>query len=350
MKHTLTILIILEFFSVFSLKAQTSKEIWDYYSQRNLEKTVKFGKQALQKDPNNPQINLAIGRALADSKNFKKAIPYLKKGSFNENNADWVRAWSLGYLGVCYYVTDNYKLSKKSLKKCIQLKATKNSIKYAQKRIKLFQMSKIFDSWDIFETENLRIHFQNKNQIKDVKSYISGREEAYQAINGFFKADLYKKIDYFIWNDRNQAKMILGRELGFANSDLCLINSANNQTRGHELTHILLDYGIQPIKKTRFINEGVAVYFDQTNRDRYKIARESLNQIELNIIDLWDNPEKYPSKYNYTVGGAFIGFLLENGGESKFKKLLANQSSESAAEIYDEFEKLIDEFEKRIKK
>jgi len=51
MRKTLTILIVLQIFSVFNIKAQTSKEIWGYYSERNLEKTVKFGKQALQEDP-----------------------------------------------------------------------------------------------------------------------------------------------------------------------------------------------------------------------------------------------------------------------------------------------------------
>ena len=349
MRKTLTILIVLQIFSVFNIKAQTSKEIWGYYSERNLEKTVKFGKQALQEDPKNPQINLAIGRALTDNKQFKKAIPYLEKGSVEVNNADWVRAWSLGYLGECYYATDNYKLSKECLKNCIQLKATKNSVSYARKRIKFFQMGKIFDTWDIIETEHIRFHFQNKNQVNNFESYISNREEAYQVINNFFMAEPYKKIDYFIWNDRDLAKMTLGRELGFANSKLCLINSAKNQTRGHELTHILLDYGIQPRQKTRFINEGVAVYFDQTNRDRYKIARESLNEDEINIIDLWNNPDKHHAKYNYAIGGAFICFLLENRGESKLKKLLTNQTTQSAAEIYDEFEKLINDFEKRIK-
>ena len=349
MRQTLTILILLQIFSVFSLKAQTSREIWGYYSERDLEKTIRIGKQALRAEPENPQINLAIGRALTDNKKFKKAIPYLKKGSVKDKNPGWVRAWSFGYLGVCYYMTDDYKLSKESLKNCIQLKATKNSIRYASKRIKLFQMEKIFDTWHIAETENIRFHFQNKNQIKDFESFMSNRKSAYQVINSFFEAVPYKKIDYFIWNDRDQAKRILGRELGFANSDLCLINSASNQTRGHELTHILLDYGLKPRKNTRFISEGVAVFFDQTNRDRYKIARESLETNQINVIDFWDNPDKYPDKYNYTVGGAFIGFLFEKGSESQLKKLLRNQTSESAAEIYADFVKLIDEFEKRIK-
>jgi tetratricopeptide (TPR) repeat protein len=350
MRQKLTILIMLQVLPVLTIEAQTSKEIWEYYSKRDFEKTIKTGKQALREDSKNPQVNLAIGRALADSKQFKKAIPYLKKGTVKENNAGWVRAWSYGYMGVCYYATDNYKRSKESLRTCIRLKATKNSIRFAQKRMKWFQMHSLFDTWDIVEKKNIRFHFQNKNRIEDLDNFISNRETAYQVINSFFNANPYKKIDYFIWNDRAHAKRVLGRELGFSNSELCLINSANNQTRGHELTHILLDYGIKPEKKTRFINEGVAVCFDQTKRNRYKIARESLVKNDINVVDLWNNPDKYPGKYNYTVGGAFIEFLLKKRGKSKLKKLLANQTSKAASQIYDDFDKLIVEFEQRMER
>lgn len=348
MKHSWTIFILLQFIIIPQLNAQSVEELGRFYMAGDYEKVVKLGKQALNEDAGNPKINLIVGRALTDKKQFKEAIPYLRKGLVNKNNEEWVRAWSLGYLGHCYFLTDQYKLSKMSLRRCVDLNETKNSVKYAQKRVKLFQMQAIFDSWDIMKTEHLRFHIQNKDRINNLENYISSREKAYKAINAFFEATPYKTIDVFIWENQDVAKKVLNRHLGFANSNLCIINAAVKQTRGHELTHILMNHGIRPKKRTRLINEGVAVYFDQTNRDRYKVARESLGNDKIDIIDLWKHPDHYPRSYNYTIGGAFIAFLMEHGGEARLKELLANQTPKAAAQIYDDFDALIAAFERRM--
>ena len=333
----------------FSIYAQNIEKLGKLYAQKEYAKVIEFGQEELKNYPDHPNVSMLIGRAYADSKQFEKAIPFLEKGTVKENNPDWVQAWSYVYLGNCYYATGEYNKSKESIKTCINLNATGNSTKYALKLLETFQMTSFYDDWEIVESENIRFHFQESKNIADKELFIKDREKAYEEINKFFNAKPYKKIDFFVWDNPKQAKRKLGQVLGFANSNLCAINSRNNQTRGHEITHILVTYGIQPTKWTRLINEGIATYFDQTNRDRMQIARESLAGKEIKIIDLWENPKNFPDDYNYTVGGALIAYLFENGSEEQMKRLLKDQTVTSARNIYPNFDELIVDFTSKLK-
>jgi len=349
MKKLYILLFSTGFFFSLSSVAQNAEKLGNLLSQKEYSKVISLGLEELKNYPNNPNINMILGRAYADSKQFEKAIPYLEKGTTKENNSDWVQAWSYGYLGRCYYVTNDYEKSKNCITTCLKLNATENSTKYAKKLLEAYQMSDFYNSWEIVETENIRFHFQNPKNIQDIKQFIKNREIAYTEINKFFIAKPYKKIDFFIWDDPKQAAEKLGIELGFANPDVCIINSSNNQTRGHEITHILSTYGINPTNKTPLINEGIATYFDQTNRDRFKVAKESIAGKEINILDLWENSKNYPFELNYTIGSALVSYLSEKGTEDQLKRLLKDQTIASAKNIYPDFENLISSFTEKLK-
>lgn len=350
MKRNTSITLLLLFLISINLEAQTLDDITKLYASKDYSNVIELGQKILQNDSENPQLNMIVGRAFADRNKHKEAIPYLMKGTLVNNNPAWVRAWSFAYLGTCYYVVDNFVESKRNFKECIQLNATKNATQFAKKYISSLQMSDNFDAWKTVEKEHLRFHFQETENIRDVENFMTIREDAFVEINKFFHAKPFKKIDYFIWDKPEEAKTLFGRELGFANSKLCIINSRNNQTVGHEMTHILSDFGIQPSQKTKLINEGLAVCFDQTNRDRMEVARTTLRNKKIDIIDLWNNPEKYPNDYFYTIGGALIDFLLKHGTESQLKQLLKNQTAETAFMSYDNFQDLIAGFEQELVK
>ena len=333
----------------FNIYAQNIEKLGKLYVQREYAKVIELGQEELKNYPDHPNLNMIVGRAYTDAKQFEKAIPLLEKGTVTENNPDWVQAWSYGYLGNCYYVTNEYNKSKKSIKTCLKLNATENSTKYAQRLLESFQMSSFYDDWEIVESVNIRFHFQKSKSIADKELFMNDREKAYLEINKFFNAKPYKKIDFFVWDDPKQAKRKLGQDLGFANANLCTINSRNNQTQGHEIAHILVTYGILPIKTTRLINEGVATYFDQTNRDRMQIAREALAGKELKIVELWENPKNFPDDYNYTIGAALIAYLFEKGNEEQMKRLLKDQTLTSARNIYQNFDDLIVGFTTKLK-
>lgn len=336
--------------STLQTYSQSIEEIQEHYVRKDFAKVISLGLQALESDPENALVNSVVGRALTDSKKFKEAIPYLIKGLAEKDNPKWVIAWSHTYLGLCYYFTDEILKAQEHFNACIRLNATKNSTQHAERRLKAFQLDEYYKSWHSIETVHFRFHFQNKKDIPDIASFNDLREKAYENINKFFKGTPPKKIDFYVWSDADAGKSQLGKNVGFAIADLCIINVMKNQTRGHEITHILLEYGLHPIIKTGFINEGTATFFDQTDRNRMEVAKEAIAEIEIKVLDLWDNPDKYTSDLNYTVGSAWIEYLNKKGSEAQLKKLLAEQTSAAAKLIYQDFDDLLSEFENALNK
>lgn len=133
----------------------------------------------------------------------------------------------------------------------------------------------------------------------------------------------------------------MGKTIGFIYSDLCIINSRIEQTKGHEVTHIISDHGIYPIQKNQLLNEGIAVAFDLTNRDRIEMAN-SANSAKLSIKEFMDNIIDYPESVVYPIGGALITYLRNEGDDESLKSLIQNQTWENLIEIYGE--KKIEEF------
>jgi tetratricopeptide (TPR) repeat protein len=324
--------------------AQSMEELKVLFQKGEMAELVEMGSLLLEEHPDDLTINHLMGRALTDLGEWRQAIDYLHQSTGKEA-ADWMQSWSHAYLGVCYFSTDEYVTAKQHLKTAVALNATKNSTRFAEKMLRQYQMTGYFEDWLMVETPHIRFHLQPGHGLKDVEAYCQSREAAYQEVNQFFEAKPYKQIDYFIWSKPKKAKQIVGRSLGFARSGPCIINSAIRQSRGHEITHILSDHSIEPVVKNRLINEGVAVAFDLSNRDRMKLAREA-NVDKLGIQELMDRSGELPESVVYPIGGAFIEFLLDKKGGDTLKQLLKEQTFERLLELYGE--ELIQAFEKNL--
>lgn len=55
-----------------SLRAQSAKEVWDLYAKQDLEQVIAMGKTVLKTNPEDVQLNLAVGRALTTVSNTGK--------------------------------------------------------------------------------------------------------------------------------------------------------------------------------------------------------------------------------------------------------------------------------------
>lgn len=343
------ILLIILSLLYFNGYSQKYEHIFKIHLKGDSETALVIGIESLKLDKDNSELNYIIGKILFDKGQFETAIPYLIKGTSPDNTEDWIQAWSLANLGVCYYMTDNPTKAKDCFNEVLLLNATENVNKFSKNKLKFLQLDSYFDNWEIIETECIRFHLHPKLTFLDVNKFIKLRTDAYLKMNSFFNARPFKKIEFYVWYDGFEAKNFLNKELSFANSNICRINTFYEHTRGHEIAHILTTYGLFPIKTTKFINEGVATYFDCTNRNRLKRAKEDIMENKVDIIELWQNQEKYPLSYNYSVGGAFIEFLLKNGTEIQLKKLIKEQTVEDAEKIYVNLHELVKEFENELK-
>ncbi|MBI9062779.1 MAG: hypothetical protein JEZ14_12405 [Marinilabiliaceae bacterium] len=341
------LILVLTVLATITSTAQSTKAIWALYNQKQYAQTIESGLKALKHQPYNGEINLAVGRSYFDTQQYDKAIHHLQL-STKTNNLDWVRGWAYNYLGQCHGELKDEQTAQHYFKKCITLNATKNSVASSKRLLNSLKTKEYLETWYKYETEHLIFHFQDTSAIDNIQDYMRVREIAYENINVFFEALPFKKIDYYIWAKPNDAEKLLGRTLGWASPKSCTIHSSIHQTRGHEITHILCFYGMKPTYPSRLINEGIAVYFDQTNRDYMKVAQKHLDGQKLDVLTYWENPKTWSDEYNYTVGGALIECLYKHGNAEQMKALLANQSIESARKIYPAFDQIMDAFQQEL--
>lgn len=328
----------------------TIDNLWKLYNSKDLKSVIEKAKPLLENDPNNIDLNLIMGRSYTDQADFKNALPYLELTVKNDNSNSWRKAWALSYLGTCYFMLQNYDDSETSLKECINLNATKNATNNAYGQTLLLGFNEFYKNWKIIETDNFRFHFQNMDAT-EIENYTSVREVAYKEINIFFKSSLPKKIDFYVWKSKEDAKKILRTNLGFSKPNFCIIHTHYQQTIGHEMTHVISNYTSKITNKTRFINEGTAVCFDQSHQNRLKQIKDwiAINNKQIAIKDYWVNGEKYAEEILYPLSGLFVKELIDNYGKEKFLEFFSNQTYGNAKLVFgDNLDKVIKEFENKI--
>ncbi|MBP1618037.1 MAG: hypothetical protein H6Q14_1864 [Bacteroidetes bacterium] len=157
-------------------------------------------------------------------------------------------------------------------------------------------------------------------EASEIENYVSKREVAYKKINTFFKSTLPKKIDFYVWESREDAMRILKANLGFAKPDFCIVHTHYQQTIGHEMTHVISNFSTKFLNKAGLINEGTGVCFDQTNHNREQIVKDWLkaNGKKVSIVEIWDNWKGYPEELTYPLSGLFVKELIDKFGQEKF--------------------------------
>jgi len=341
MKAVITLL----FFSCFlHARCQTPEEAWDLYAHKKYDEALELSYKLIKNENNPASANELIGRILVDQGKYDAAIPYLQQSLKLDDDKTYISGWSYVYLGRAYIMKGEKEKGVTELKKAIDLKSTANSVKQAQYILDnidyIIQMQNmntgkhnaLEPDWVIIEGKHIIYYFQDTtNRSFMIPLYIKQHEEAYLKINETFQATLPKKMVFYVWNDRALAKQILHRDLGFTDPEDCIINTAIDQTVGHEMTHALSywGWGYRPTNKTGFINEGVAVAFDQTQRDKNETARNAIAGKNIHsVLDIWQN-ERAGADLIYPVGGAFVSYLYKKCTPEQFKDIIKDQTVEN---------------------
>lgn len=208
-------------------------------------------------------------------------------------------------------------------------------------------------TWMVVERDDIIFYFEDMDYL-DALIFANRHQDAYNILKEVFEPQLPQKARYFVWTDRDLAEELLGKPLGFALPQKCVCYIHDNQTLGHEMTHMLSYWagGVEPTEYARFINEGVAVAFDLSERDFIAMAKEALAGQNVNSIrDFWDgNLQNAPEEILYPTGGAFMQLLYQQNMPDKYYSLLKNQSFGSAQNIYgkDWLDTFIADFDKQV--
>jgi tetratricopeptide (TPR) repeat protein len=322
------------FTNTYCLSETSTTEIMNIFQEGKFEEVISKARKKLQHHPDNLVINLQLGKALTERLRFAEAIPYLEKVNNGCTTVN-MKGSALNYLGRCYFAMNIPAESKAKLKECLELETPKNIVDDAAYWYNLFGFNERFSNWSTISTEHFVFHFEQPSKVADINQLVSEHENSFSKINSFFKVKIPRKIHYFIWNSDELMK-VFNTPGGFTKSEYCVIHVRYFQSVGHEMTHVFSYYISSFPYRVGLINEGIAVYFDQSGRDQLKLARWLLAEHNIHgvsIRELWNDWKRISMDDSYPLAGAFVKYLIEHGGEAKFKRLLADQRIENARRI-----------------
>ena len=312
---------------------QTLEEAYAMLGRGQLDSSFTAANSIIKRGNSVPQSYEIAGRLLYRQGNFGEAIKYLEMVNTFPNAPLFSKAWAMHDLAVSYYSRGEYGKAKENLLHSLELKATKNVMSETSNSLLRLGLDNLYNTWTTKESEHFNFHFQDSTSVGNISAYIIRKENAFDSINNFFRSNLPKKIDYFIWKDATQAQIIFKRPLAFTAPNLCLTHTGLKNTVGHEITHSISFFAARPTKKTSLISEGVCVYFDLTKRDNMKQLK-TINQPKYSIIDIWTAKIRVSDDIIYPLGGELVKRLIESFGREKFIKMLSDQSYENAKEVY----------------
>lgn len=324
------------------------------YQLRKYEAVIALGLKILTVNPDHPECNLLVGRALADQLRYREAISYLKKANVAVAGRSWIRGRALECLGRCYFATGNPEAAKAKLNECLALKASKNSVADALASLKLFGFDDIFQGWQTVESEHFIFHFQQPSGLRNPAGFVRAREQEFMEINRNFDTQLPKKIDAFIYNSSEDLQKNAVVKPGFegeAFSQYCVTHQWLTAAK-HEMVHIITYYYGKPQRKSNLINEGIAEYYSKLaccTMEYINLAAKKEKVDAISIRNLWNDWNAYPAALSYPLAGALVDYLIKNGGFDKFSRLLKDPTWENGKEIYGaQLERLALDFERQV--
>ena len=330
------------------------EDLWNQYNEKNYETVLRQAMRLYPTHSKDAELNLLIGRALADTSNFVHAIPYLQQVvKVAPKQYAKTKSWAYYYLGMCYCHEKKIQDAKVSFAKCADNNPSENLQRLLGRTSAQFGFDDYYKTFIIKETPHFVFHFHPAalDSISDVQQYMQKHERAFDSIRAFFGNSVPNKIDFFVWHDRKIGKQILSTNVGFAKSEYQLIHSMYNQTVGHELTHVISHFAAPCRNKSRLVNEGTAVYFDLTSRDKFSSALKAMRRTRADSVSvrrLWEDLEVREAVL-YPIAGAFIEMLILKEGKEKYLQLTADQRYTNAQKIYgDKLDEMIAWFEKEL--
>ena len=207
-----------------------------------------------------------------------------------------------------------------------------------------------YKNWTTVNSNHFIFHFPPNSLVSNKQQFASNHEQAYAKLNSFFNTRVPQKIEYFVWNYSQEAENFGIGILSFAVPQFCIIHVHAMQSIGHEITHVITYYlpGSTGIK-TKFINEGIATYFDLNNRIVYGGPGFRKPSEKISLKEAWMNNYKYSDYVYYFLGAEVLKLLNQRFGKIKLIQLIENQSYENAKKLYgSELDKVLSEVESKI--
>jgi hypothetical protein len=186
------------------------------------------------------------------------------------------------------------------------------------------------ETWINSESEHFIYKYLRKSAaMKDIKQIKINREIAYKNISEFLGIKTEKKIIIYFVPDLKTAielKMMVDAAVPHLNFASLIYNEhplcREKVSFGHEIAHLLVYYWDKQIYHLEILEEGLAVYLDQSGSNKHLDFLNVINYCLGKVsVDLTFDVEQKSKSVNYSKAGSIVKFLIEAYGVKKFKQL-----------------------------
>lgn len=314
---------------------------------------AEHGLAALERAPDDIDLQIDTGRALARCGRWHEARPWLARVVQKGRAGDWRTGWALLELARIEFAEGEMDAGRAHARLAVRQAATPTIVREGGKFLLLIGDGPAYRGWTTHETRHLRVHLAPGMEGLDPASFAERRDSVLEANQAFFAAKLPKKIDLYVWPDEATARRAGLAQVGFAVPWCSVIHALRAQTPGHEIVHVLHHHAFHPRTPAGLVGEGVAVLFDgQPQADRLRIAREAVQRAgvrTLSVAGLWREWPGAEPTWAYPVAGALVEMLRRRGGDAPLKSLLTDGEFADAERLYgDNLAAWLEEFERAL--
>jgi len=202
--------------------------------------------------------------------------------------------------------------------------------------------------WLTYETPHFLFYYAPGSILASddrIVEFASQRERAWQYICSYLGIRDRRKIRFFVYDDNDVARRLIGRSAGFAQCTVAIIHARVTQTLGHEITHVLSRAITGRPPPNRVLDEGLAVWLDLSNRDKFEAASLVLLEGKLPSFAEMLEASKGEAEDWYVAAGAFVGYLCEAYGVERFKRIWASDSRRFSLDFKRVYGKTLQEME-----
>ena len=270
------------------------------------------------------EINLYQGFYFLEIGNPQKALECLNHvdTEFNQEITGKIKR----YIGLAHYLMEHYEAAQEAF----ELGEKEND-----RECILWDRLLFPQLYNFHETTKIIFRFVDFCSKTNEKLFILKSLSAYTRICGFIGKPCLYKINIYIYANRKDS---IGNNLSYSDNGLKAIHMCIHDIVGHEIAHILFNSIHTNMCRNRFIDEGIATFFNEdTNFDSF-LEKYVNKMMSANVYDLWNNPNMLTKHSDsmacYYFAGAFVGYLLKVYGKEKFLEFISDETIENAYKIF----------------
>ncbi|MCX6121274.1 MAG: hypothetical protein NTX44_06605 [Ignavibacteriales bacterium] len=172
-------------------------------------------------------------------------------------------------------------------------------------------------NWLSYKSDHFIFHYSsNYPRSNELSTFVSTRDKAFEQNCEYLNVSLKDRIDFYIYDTLDE---------GFAVPDWNVIYADDDQSIGHEMTHIIAYHIAGERQNIKFLDEGIATWLNHSTRvkDHHHVAWELIQKNGLSpLSELGDSRTFRHQRISpYYPAASFLGYLIDNYGVDTFRRL-----------------------------